>query len=111
MKALMAILLMVFLGTNAFAQHAGHTMHNKVMNGKVQTQCPMMGGEIDKSVFADYDGKRIYFAGKMCRDEFYKDPMKYIKKLESEGVILEKVKTENLKSNSASNSGKMKSNS
>jgi YHS domain-containing protein len=57
---------------------------------KAQTKCPVMGGDIDKQYFADYNGKRVYFCCPMCAPQFNKDPEKYIKKLEDEGVTLEK---------------------
>lgn len=58
--------------------------------GKAQTVCPVLQGNIDKSVFVDYKGKRIYFCCKGCDAEFAKDPEKYLKKLEAEGVTPEK---------------------
>jgi YHS domain-containing protein len=56
---------------------------------KPQTTCPVLGGNINKQVYADYQGKRIYFCCKGCDEKFKKDPEKYIKKLEEEGVTLE----------------------
>jgi YHS domain-containing protein len=56
---------------------------------KPQTTCPVLAGNIDKSVYADYQGKRIYFCCKGCDAEFDKDPEKYMKKLQEEGVTLE----------------------
>jgi YHS domain-containing protein len=57
--------------------------------GKAQTVCPVFGGKIDKKDFTDYQGKRIYFCCAGCKEEFYKDPEKYLKKMASEGVVLE----------------------
>ena len=56
---------------------------------KPQTVCPVLAGNIDKNVYADYQGKRIYFCCKGCDAEFNKDPGKYMKKLEEQGVTLE----------------------
>jgi YHS domain-containing protein len=56
---------------------------------KPQTVCPVLAGNIDKEVYADYKGKRIYFCCKGCDKEFMKDPEKYMKKLEEQGVTLE----------------------
>jgi YHS domain-containing protein len=56
---------------------------------KPQTTCPVLGGNIDKSVYADYKGKRIYFCCTGCDAEFKKDPEKYMKKLQEEGVTPE----------------------
>ncbi len=54
-----------------------------------QTVCPVMGGEIDKDVFTDFEGKRVYFCCPMCIDKFKADPAKFLKKLTDEGVVLE----------------------
>ena len=56
--------------------------------GKMQTTCPVMGGAIDKTVYLDYQGKRLYFCCPACIPEFKKEPAKYLKKLEAEGVQL-----------------------
>jgi YHS domain-containing protein len=56
---------------------------------KPQTTCPVLAGNIDKSVYADYQGKRIYFCCTGCDAEFKKNPEKYMKKLQEEGVTLE----------------------
>lgn len=57
---------------------------------KPQTVCPVLGGNIDKKVYIDYQGKRIYFCCTGCDAEFKKDPEKYMKKIEAEGITLEK---------------------
>lgn len=56
---------------------------------KAQTICPVMGGKINKSVYVDVEGKRIYMCCKGCEGAIKKDPAKYIKKLEADGVTLE----------------------
>ena len=58
---------------------------------KEQTNCPVMGGKIDKKIYADHDGKRVYFCCPACIEPFKKEPAKHIKKLEDEGVELAKV--------------------
>ncbi len=60
------------------------------VSAKAQTTCPVMGGAINKSIYADHDGKRVYFCCPGCGPAFKKDPEKYIKKLEDEGVTLDK---------------------
>lgn len=57
---------------------------------KKQTTCPVMGGAIDKKLFVDAEGKRIYLCCTGCIAPVKKDPKKYIAKLEAEGVTLEK---------------------
>ena len=63
-------------------------------DSQAQTKCPVMGGTINKDVYADYEGKRVYFCCEACISTFKKDPAKYVKKLEGEGVVLETVSTE-----------------
>ncbi len=55
-----------------------------------QTTCPVLGGKIDKKIFVDYKGERIYFCCKGCVDQFKKNPEKYLEKMKSEGETLEK---------------------
>jgi YHS domain-containing protein len=58
---------------------------------KSQTTCPVLGDKIDKNVYLDYEGQRIYFCCAGCKDTFLKDPEKYFKKIEADGVLLESV--------------------
>ena len=58
--------------------------------GKAQTACPVLQGNIDKNIYVDYKGQRIYFCCKGCDAEFKKDPEKYLKKMESQGITPEK---------------------
>ena len=55
-----------------------------------QTTCPVMAGKIDKSIYLDHKGSRVYFCCKACLEPFKKDPGKFIKKLEDAGVTLAK---------------------
>ncbi len=48
----------------------------------VQEKCPVMGGKINKEIFADYKGRRVYFCCEGCRPNFTKDPERYLKKIE-----------------------------
>ena len=70
---------------------SGYTLTEEVLSAESQTLCPVMGGKINKDVYADYEGKRVYFCCKSCIDVFNKDPEKYIAALESQGVTLNKV--------------------
>jgi YHS domain-containing protein len=46
-----------------------------------QTICPVMGGPINKDVFAEYQGKKVYFCCEQCKADFEKNPEKYLAKL------------------------------
>jgi YHS domain-containing protein len=48
----------------------------------VQTKCPVSGEEIDKTVFSDYSGRRIYFCCKKCVATFKKDPGAVLAKMD-----------------------------
>lgn len=84
-KTMLLVAVVVGLLFNGFAPAA--TDSGK---GNPQTTCPVMGGKIDKTVFTDYQGKRIYFCCTGCVDDFKKNPEQYLKKLEEQGVVLEK---------------------
>lgn len=51
----------------------------------VQTTCPVMGGKINKGLYAEHEGKRVYFCCGGCSSSFKKNPEKYLKKLEASG--------------------------
>ncbi|MHC4424593.1 MAG: YHS domain-containing protein [Planctomycetota bacterium] len=47
-----------------------------------QTTCPIMvGNAIKKTLFTEYQGKKVYFCCPGCKPEFEKNPEKYIAKL------------------------------
>ncbi len=46
-----------------------------------QTTCPIMGTAINKALFTEYKGKKVYFCCPGCEDKFKEEPEKYIAKL------------------------------
>jgi len=46
-----------------------------------QTTCPVLGGAINKDIFTEYKGKKVYFCCPSCKGEFEKNPEKYVSKL------------------------------
>jgi YHS domain-containing protein len=47
-----------------------------------QTTCPVMDGNpINKNIFVEYKGKKVYFCCEKCKATFEKDPEKYIANL------------------------------
>jgi YHS domain-containing protein len=46
-----------------------------------QTTCPIMGQAINKDVFVEYKGKKVYFCCAGCEQKFNADPEKYVAKL------------------------------
>jgi len=61
----------------------------ELVAAKAQDTCPVMGGPVTKSQYADYNGKRVYFCCGGCVKTFNASPDKYIKKLQEDGVQLE----------------------
>ena len=46
-----------------------------------QTICPVMAGPVNKSIFTEYQGKKVYFCCSACIAPFNADPNKYMDKL------------------------------
>ena len=58
------------------------TEPNEVASAAIeQTTCPIMGRTINKDIFTEYKGKKVYFCCAGCKEEFEKEPEKYIAKL------------------------------
>ena len=53
--------------------------------GTVITQktCPVLGNPVDKTVFTEYKGKKVYLCCASCVGKFEKEPEKYLPKLET----------------------------
>ena len=83
----MKIIKMLFLALILGIFAAGAVL---AADAKAQTVCPVLGGNIDKKVYMDYKGKRIYFCCQGCDAEFRKNPEKYLKKIQEHGIILGK---------------------
>ena len=59
-----------------------NTAEPKVTLASVEQEtCPVMGGKINKAVFTEYKGKKVYFCCAGCDKTFNADPQKYISKL------------------------------
>jgi len=46
-----------------------------------QTTCPVMAGPINKDIFTEYKGKKVYFCCADCKANFEADPEKYVANL------------------------------
>ncbi len=46
-----------------------------------QTVCPVMGQPINKELFTEYEGKKVYFCCPGCKEKFEADPEQYVAKL------------------------------
>lgn len=83
-------------GMAVAGEHPGHEKAAEAQVAKItpQTTCPVMGGKIDKNQYVDHDGKRIYVCCQGCIGAVKKDPRKYIKKLQDDGVTVARIQTD-----------------
>ena len=86
------------LGVSSMAQCCGvsagaasDSSKKEASTCKPQTLCPVMGGKVDKAIFTDIDGCRVYFCCGECVETFKKDPAKYLKVIKDNGETPEKV--------------------
>ncbi len=58
--------------------------------GKPQTVDVVSGKPIDRGVYADYNGERIYFCCADSRNQFQKNDQVYLRKIKEKNILLEK---------------------
>ena len=85
--ALILALMPVFSLTSC----GGGTSKSDVSRPRPQETCPVMGGKVDKSLFVDAEGYRIYVCCEGCLKTVKGDPGKYIEKIKANGEIPVKV--------------------
>jgi len=66
--------------TGQAARQAAATGESQI----AQRLCPVMGGQIDRKIYLDYSGRRVYFCCQMCVQTFNREPQKYLEKLDAE---------------------------
>ncbi len=87
--AVSAVVSSLIFAVPAIADTKGDAATEEV-KGKPQTHCPVMGSPINKNNFYDYKGKRIYYCCYGCINLISRDPERYIKQLEDQGIVLDK---------------------
>jgi len=66
-------------GDEEHSQELAHTIQTQQ---SVQTTCPVMvGNPIDRNIYTDYKGKRVYFCCNSCKAKFENNPEKYLSNL------------------------------
>ncbi len=60
---------------------------------KVQTHCPVMGGEIDSTSYTDIQGQRVYHCCPACTTKLINNPDLYFKKAAAAGILYENIQT------------------
>ena len=65
--------------------------HDESEEGKAQTRCPVMGGNINPKLYVDHEGYRVYVCCRGCLPKVRENPEKYIEQMRAEGVRIERV--------------------
>jgi len=94
LSLLSTLLVMAFVSHTSLAQEKPccGDLQKKDLKKEVtpnQMTCPVMGGKVNKDMYVDYQGKRIYFCCAGCIETFKKDSEKYMEKMKEQGVVLE----------------------
>jgi len=90
--AALALVLTVGVAAGADEKAAAAPATPAAPEIKHQTTCPVMEGEkVNKSLYVDYEGKRLYVCCKGCIKEVNKEPAKWFKKVEDAGITLDKI--------------------
>lgn len=95
MKSILVLSTILLVTTLSFGDkdsHENHDMKSKTETEVgVQVKCPVMGGDINKELFVDHEGKRVYVCCQMCINKVKAKPETYISQLEEEGIELEEI--------------------
>ena len=89
-KVVSVVALVLILAACTDSDVSGTTAANAPAKIVRQTTCPIMGGDIDRSLYVDHAGKRIYVCCSGCLAPIKENPEKYIKELEAKGITLDK---------------------
>lgn len=54
---------------------------NDAKPASLQTKCPVMDGAINKDIFVEYKGQKVYFCCPPCKEKFNAAPESYLSKL------------------------------
>jgi len=55
-----------------------------VLFQNIQKRCPVSGEVlIDKDIYSDYEGRRVYFCCEKCQGKFADNPQEYLKKMDT----------------------------
>lgn len=86
LTTLILLLITAMIFADATHNHEEHK-HMKNSNEEVQMKCPVMGGAINKEIYTEYNGEKVYFCCEMCIGTFNKNPQGYVKGEQSGSVF------------------------
>lgn len=90
---LTATALAVLIATTGTAGETKASAEPAAKPLKAQTHCPVMGGEIDSTVYTDIQGQRVYHCCPGCSPKLVANPDLYFKKAAAQGVMFENIQT------------------
>jgi YHS domain-containing protein len=61
------------------------------VTAKAQSVCAVCGNPINKEIFSDVDGKRVYFCCAACKAKFDADSKTYLEKMQKDGITPEAI--------------------
>jgi YHS domain-containing protein len=74
--------IFLFSGCKKKSEPAAPTEAKQVVSEAIeQKTCPVMEGTINKELYTEYKGKKVYFCCLGCKEKFEKEPEKYLSKL------------------------------
>jgi len=72
----------LFTGCKKKSEPAAPAETKEVVSQAIEQKiCPVMEGPINKEIYIEYKGKKVYFCCAGCKEKFEKDPDKYLSKL------------------------------
>ncbi|MFP4382093.1 MAG: hypothetical protein ACLFUS_16450 [Candidatus Sumerlaeia bacterium] len=93
---LMLLLMSLWIGAAIGADHGAAEEKAEEEAVKHQEKCPVMGGKVNKDLYVDKDGKRIYVCCKGCLDKVEKNFDTYAKEYKEKGIDISKPKEQSM---------------
>ena len=82
LASLLLIGLVALTSCKKKSEPAASTETKEIVSQAIeQKTCPVMEGPINKDLFTEYKGKKVYFCCAGCKEKFEKEPEKYLDKL------------------------------
>ena len=75
------LMLTMFSGCKKKSESAVVTEAGKTAVAIEQTTCPVMEGAINKELYTEHEGKKVYFCCPGCQEKFEAAPQEYLSKL------------------------------
>jgi YHS domain-containing protein len=79
---LIAVCLLVIVGCQKKTEPVAPPTEPTAAAAEIEQKiCPVMEAPIDKNIFVEFQGKKVYFCCSQCKGNFEKNPEKYLPKL------------------------------